>query len=87
MSLLGKVEEFAEVLAAERERYGFVWIGTCPIAPEHGHDGPHLAYAFRPDGQLLIATSDEDWTPTTDAEARERFPGANLPTWSPSWVS
>lgn len=84
MNMLAKIVELHEVLTAERERHGFAWIGTCPV--EAGSDA-HLAYAFRPDGQLLIATSDEDWTPTTDAEARERFPGANLPTWSPSWAS
>ena len=83
--LYAEMVAFGDWATSERERMGFVWIGTGEAdtrSPEAG-DGVFLAWGRQRDGELFVAeftgALELEWEPITDEQWAERYPHGVVP--------
>jgi hypothetical protein len=78
---------WGEAAAAERERMGFVWLGTCEADPRQPGP-PMLAWGRTPGDALFVRVltgpQPTGWGPTTEAEWRNRWPHSHVPSGLPA---
>lgn len=78
------LEDFAGWLGAERQRTGFVWVGTCE-ADTRAAGGPVLVWGRDNEGGLWVRElgHPEEWEALDEATWIGRFPHAPVPARLP----